>query len=327
MKKRAFSGIQPTGNIHIGNYLGAIQQWIALQHDFDCIFSIVDLHAITTFQEPEKLRLKIREVAGLLLASGIDSNESVVFIQSQIGAHAELAWVLNCFIPVGWLRRMTQFKEKEQSEKMMVSAGLLNYPALMAADILLYATDIVPVGEDQLQHLELTRDVAQRFNLIYGEMFKLPEPVTPKTGSRIMGLDDPTKKMSKSDTSSGHAINLLDSPDEIRSKIMRATTDSLKEVRFDEDRPGINNLLTIYELFSRLSRTEIEARYAGKGYATLKKDLADAVIEGLRPLQSQYRKLTADPGYIDSILEAGKQRVRPIAESTISMVKMKVGLG
>jgi tryptophanyl-tRNA synthetase len=327
MKKRAFSGIQPTGNIHIGNYLGAIQQWIALQRDFDCIFSIVDLHAITTFQEPEKLRLKIREVAGLLLASGIDSNESVVFIQSQIGAHAELAWVLNCFIPVGWLRRMTQFKEKEQSEKMMVSAGLLNYPALMAADILLYATDIVPVGEDQLQHLELTRDVAQRFNLIYGEMFKLPEPVTPKTGSRIMGLDDPTKKMSKSDTSSGHAINLLDSPDEIRSKIMRATTDSLKEVRFDEDRPGINNLLTIYELFSRLSRTEIEARYAGKGYATLKKDLADAVIEGLRPLQSRYRKLTADPGYIDSILEAGKQRVRPIAESTISMVKMKVGLG
>ena len=239
MKKRVFSGIQPSGNIHIGNYLGAIRHWVASQAELENIFCIVDLHAITIPQEPKILKSKIREVAGILFAAGIDPKLSAVFVQSHISAHSELAWILNCFIPMGWMQRMTQFKEKSQKQKEQVSVGLFDYPALMAADILLYKADFVPVGEDQKQHVELTRDVAQRFNSIYGETFKLPEPVISKIGARIMGLDDSTRKMSKSEKQPGHAIYLLDSPDAIRLKIMKATTDSLREVRFDESRPGI----------------------------------------------------------------------------------------
>jgi len=327
MKKRVFSGIQPTGNIHIGNYLAAIQHWVASQAEFDNIFCIVDLHAITVPQEPKILKSKIGEVAGLLFAAGIDPKLSAVFVQSHIGAHAELAWVLNCFMPMGWMQRMTQFKEKQLEQKEQVSVGLFDYPALMAADILLYETDLVPVGEDQKQHVELTRDVAQRFNSIYGRTFKLPEPVIPETGARIMGLDDPTKKMSKSEPREGHAIHLLDSPDEIRLKIRGATTDSLREVRFDESRPGIYNLLVIYELFTGLSRPRIETQFEGKGYADLKQKLAEVVIEGLHPLQSRYRELTADPTYIDTLLTEGASKVRPIAEKTLTIVKEKVGLG
>ena len=327
MKKRAFSGIQPTGDIHIGNYLAAIKQWVASQPEFDNIFCIVDLHAITVPQEPEILKAKIREVTGLLFAAGIDPKLSTVFVQSHIGAHAELTWILNCFIPMGWMQRMTQFKEKAQEMKEQVSVGLFDYPALMAADILLYQTDVVPVGEDQKQHVELARDVAQRFNSIYGRTFKLPQPLIPETGARIMGLDDPTNKMSKSETDSGHAINLLDSPDAIRSKVMRATTDSLREVRFDENRPGIYNLLVIYELFTGLSRPDIEARFEGKGYANLKQDLAEVIIDRLSTLQSRYREITADPTYIDSLLAEGASRARPIAEKTLAIVKDKVGLG
>ncbi len=327
MKRRVFSGIQPTGKIHIGNYLGAIRQWVALQREFESIFCIVDLHAITTPQGPVELKSKIREVAGILFAAGIDPRLSSVFVQSRVSAHAELAWILNCFIPMGWLRRMTQFKEKEETEEAPVSVGLFDYPVLMAADILLYDTDIVPVGDDQLQHVELARDVAQRFNSIYGETFRLPEAAVPGAGARIMGLDDPTKKMSKSDTHPGHAIYLLDPPDDIRAKIMRATTDSLREITFDEKRPGIYNLLVVYELFTSLSRAEIEARYQGKGYAEFKEDLAMIVIDSLRPLQSRCRELAADPGYIDSLLTEGEARVRAIAERTLSVVKGKVGLG
>ncbi len=327
MKKRVFSGIQPTGNIHIGNYLAAIKYWVASQTEFDSIFCIVDLHAITLPQEPNVLKSKIREVAGLLFAAGIDPKLSKVFIQSHVGAHAELTWILNCFTPMGWMQRMTQFKQKLQEQQEQVSVGLFDYPALMAADILLYDTDLVPVGEDQKQHVELTRDVAQRFNSIYGETFKLPEPLIPETGSRIMGLDDPTNKMSKSETTSGHAINLLDSPDDIRAKIMRATTDSLREVRFDENRPGIYNLLVIYELFTGLSRPDIEARFEGKGYADFKQELAEVIIDSLRPLQSRYREFTADPTYIDSLLAEGASRARPLAEKTLTIVKKKVGLG
>lgn len=327
MKKRVFSGIQPTGNIHIGNYLAAIRHWVASQAEFDNIFCIVDLHAITIPQRPQVLKAKIREVAGLLFAAGIDPKLSAVFVQSHIGAHAELAWILNCFIPMGWMYRMTQFKEKSEKQKELVSVGLFDYPALMAADILLYETDLVPVGEDQKQHVELTRDVAQRFNSIYGETFKLPEPVIPKVGARIMGLDDPTKKMSKSETREGHAINLLDSPEDIRTKVMKATTDSLREIVFDENRPGIYNLLVIYELFTGLSRSDIEARFEGKGYADFKRELAEVVIEGLRPLQSRYRELTTDPTYLDSLLREGASRVRPIAEKTLTAVKNRVGLG
>jgi len=327
MKKRVFSGIQPTGNIHIGNYLAAIRQWVDSQSKYENIFCIVDLHAITVPQDPRILRAKSREVAGLLFAAGIDPASSAVFIQSHVAAHAELAWILNCYIPVGWMQRMTQFKEKSGRLKETVSTGLFDYPALMAADILLYETDLVPVGEDQKQHVELTRDVAGRFNSVYGETFKLPEPIFAEAGARIMGLDDPSKKMSKSEAGEGHAIGLLDSPDAIRAKILRATTDSLREIRFNERRPGIYNLLTIYQRFSGLSPAEIEARFQGKGYADFKRELAEVVVDGLKPLQARYREFTADPAYIDHLLAQGEARVRPVAERTLRIVKEKIGLG
>jgi len=327
MTKRVFSGIQPTGNIHIGNYLAAVKHWVSIQEKYDCIYCLVDLHAITVPQDPHELRSKTREVAGLLFSAGIDPERSSVFIQSAVSAHAELAWILNCFIPMGWMYRMTQFKEKSERRRQEVSVGLFDYPALMAADILLYETDAVPVGEDQKQHVELTRDVAQRFNSIYGETFRLPEPIIPDTGARIMGLDDPTKKMSKSENQGGHAINLLDPPDSIRSKVMKATTDSLREIRFDVSRPGITNLLTIYELFTGDERADIENRFAGKGYSDLKRELGEVIIEGLRPIQSRYAQLTHDKTHIDSLLEKGAQKIRPVAEKILSSVKEKVGLG
>ena len=327
MKKRVFSGIQPTGDIHIGNYLGATKHWVAQQDNYDNIFCIVDLHAITVPQDSKVLKAKIREVTGLLMAAGIDPEKSILFVQSHIAAHAELAWILNCYIPMGWMQRMTQYKEKAQEQKEQVSVGVFDYPSLMAADILLYDTDNVPVGEDQKQHVEITRDVAQRFNSIYGETFVLPQPVIANVGARIMGLDDPTKKMSKSEAGSGHAINLLDSPDDIRSKIMKATTDSLREICFDEDRPGIYNLLTIYQSFTGLSEAELEAKYEGKGYNDFKIDLAEVVVEGLRPLQERYNELIAKPGHIDAILEEGAAKARPMAEKTLAKVKDRIGLG
>ena len=327
MKKRSFSGIQPTGNIHIGNYLAAIRPWVISQAESDAIFCIVDLHAITVPQDARTLKAKTREVAGLLFAAGIDPNRSAVFIQSDVPAHAELAWILNCFIPMGWMQRMTQFKEKSHKQREQVSTGLFDYPALMAADILLYQTDLVPVGEDQKQHVELARDVAQRFNSIYGTTFKLPEPVIAEEGARIMGLDDPTKKMSKSEAQENHAIGLLDSPEDIRLKVQRATTDSLREIRFDENRPGINNLLTIYALFSGSSRTDVERRFAGMGYTDLKRELAEVIIEGLGPLQSRYWELMKEPAHIDRMLAEGASKVRPIAERTLQTVKDKIGLG
>ena len=326
-KKRVFSGIQPTGDIHIGNYLGAIRHWVKLQAECDCIYCVVDLHAITTPQEPKELKAKTREVAGLLMAAGIDPEKSIIFVQSHISAHAELAWILNCLTPVGWMQRMTQFKEKSQKQRTRVSVGLFDYPALMASDILLYETDLVPVGEDQKQHLEFTREIAQRFSSMYGQAFKLPEPSIYSVGARIMGLDDPTKKMSKSQVSGVHAIYLLDSPDKIRSSVMKATTDSLREIRFDESRPGIYNLLILYELFSNVQRDEIEARFEGKGYSDLKKELSEVIIEGLRPLQSHYRDLTDDPTYIDSVLSYGARTIRPRAEKVLTKVKTLMGLG
>jgi tryptophanyl-tRNA synthetase len=326
MKKRVFSGIQPTGEIHIGRYLGAVRHWVAMQENYDDIICIVDLHAITVPQEPALLKGRIREFAGLLMAVGIDPERSILFVQSHVSAHSELAWILNCFIPMGWMQRMTQFKEKSLKQKEQVSVGLFDYPSLMAADILLYQTDVVPVGEDQKQHVELARDAAQRFNNIYGETFVLPEPVIPDVGARIMGLDDPTKKMSGSEMGAGHSINLLDPPDAIRAKIARATTDSLKEIRFDESRPGIFNLLTIYQTFTRQPAKEIEARFEGKGYSDFKKELAEVVIESLRPLQERYRALTAEPGHIDALLKAGADKARPLAARTLDEVKKRVGL-
>jgi len=327
MKKRVFSGIQPTGELHIGNYLGAIQHWVKIQHEYDGIFCVVDLHAITIPQEPRLLKAKIREVAGLLFATGIDPKVANVFVQSHVHEHSELTWILNCYIPMGWMRRMTQFKEKSQKQKEEVSTALFDYPALMSADILLYNTDEVPVGEDQKQHVELARDVAQRFNSVYGETFTVPKAVIAKAGARIMGLDDPTQKMSKSEEQPGRAINLLDSPDDIRGKIMRATTDSRREIRFDESRPGINNLLVIYEQFSGQGREEIESRFEGKGYVDLKRELAEVVVEGLHPVQSRYRELTADPRHIDTLLAEGASKVRPTAEKTMALVRDRVGIG
>jgi tryptophanyl-tRNA synthetase len=327
MKKRVFSGIQPTGDLHIGNYLGATRHWAARQDNYNNIFCIVDLHAITVQQDPKVLKAKIREVTGLLLAVGIDPEKSIVFIQSHVHEHAELAWILNCFTPMGWMQRMTQFKEKSEQQKESVSTGLFDYPALMAADILLYDTDEVPVGEDQKQHVELTRDIAQRFNAIYGDTFVLPKPVIPDVGARIMGLDNPEKKMSKSEPGSNHAINLLDPPDVIRNKIKRAATDSLKDIVFDENRPGVYNLLTIYELFTEKSREEIVGHFEGKGYADLKTELAEVVIEGLAPLQKRYAEVTADPGYIDSLMAEGAERARPMAEQTLKRVQDRIGLG
>ena len=327
MKKRVFSGIQPTGNIHIGAYLGSLRNWVKKQDETDNIFCIVDLHAITVPQDPGVLKARTHELTGIYLAAGLDPEKSIIFVQSHIPAHAELAWILNCFIPMGWMYRMTQFKEKSADLKEQVSVGLFDYPALMAADILLYRTDEVPVGEDQKQHVELTRDIAQRFNNIYGETFVIPKPVIPDVGARIMGLDDPTKKMSKSEPAPGHAIGLLDTPDVIRAKFMRATTDSLKEIRFDESRPGINNLLTIYHAFTGQSRQEIETRFEGKGYGDLKKALAEVIIEALRPLQERYQSLTKEAGYIDGVLKEGAAKARPQAKKMLDEVKNKVGLG
>ena len=328
MKKRVFSGIQPTGNIHIGNYLGATRHWAADQDIYDNIFCIVDLHAITVPQDPKILKAKTRELSALLLATGIDPKRSLLFVQSHVHEHSELAWILNCFIPMGWLQRMTQYKDKAAKQQgEQVSVGLFDYPSLMAADILLYRTDVVPIGEDQKQHVELARDTAQRFNNLFGETFVLPEPRIASVGARIMGLDDPLKKMSKSETAPNHAIALLDPPDVIRKKIMRATTDSQTTVVFDPARPGIYNLLVIYQIFTGKTKEEIEAQFAGKGYGDFKKALAETVIEGLRPLQERYKTFTADPATLDSILKEGADKARPLAQKMLAEVHKKIGLG
>ncbi|NQU05377.1 MAG: tryptophan--tRNA ligase [Calditrichaeota bacterium] len=326
MKKVVFSGIQPTGNIHIGNYLGAMRHWAASQEEFENIFCIVDLHSITVPQEAKDLHKKTRELAGLLLAIGIDPQKSSIFVQSHISQHSELTWILNCFTPVGWLLRMTQYKDKSEKQKT-VSTGLLTYPVLMTADILLYNADFVPVGEDQKQHVELSRDIAQRFNSMYGETFRVPEPVIAKSGARIMGLDDPTKKMSKSESGQGHAINLLDPPNVTRKAIMRATTDSQRDILFDEKRPGVFNLLTIHQQFSGMSKPELEAHFEGKGYGDLKKEVAELVTDALNPIQQRYKELMAEPDYIERVLREGADHVRPTAEKVVKDVMERVGLG
>jgi tryptophanyl-tRNA synthetase len=325
MKARVFSGVQPSGNLHIGNYLGALKSWVKIQYDYECIYCIVDLHAITVHQEPAELRKKIRETAALFLASGIDPKQSIVMVQSSVPEHAELSWMLTCVTPVGWLQRMTQFKAKSEAQET-VGDGLLQYPVLMAADILLYQAAIVPVGDDQSQHLELTRDVAQRFNSLYGETFVVPETHLPTVGARIMGLDDPETKMSKSAPGSGHAIALLDPPDVIRKKIMRATTDSKPAVEFGALGAGIQNLLGIFQAFGEWSDDQIQRHFDGMRYGDLKKQVAQMVVEKLAPLQQRYREITEDEGYIDRVLAEGAARVEPIARSTVNLVKQRMGL-
>jgi tryptophanyl-tRNA synthetase len=329
-RKRVLSGVQPSGNLTIGNYVGALRQWAREQYNFESFFCVVDLHAITVPYTPAELRQKTREVAALYLACGIDPEASTVFVQSHVRAHAELTWLLNCITPLGWLNRMTQFKDKSAKQQAdSVSTGLLDYPVLMAADILLYQADAVPVGEDQKQHLELTRDVAQRFNHLFGDTFNIPEPMIPPTGARIMGLDNPNAKMSKSETGSEyHAVYLLDPPNRARKKVMRAVTDSGREIRFssDPDRAGVNNLLELYEaLTTAQSREAIEQRFEGQGYGELKKAVAEAVVETLGPIQQRYEELTRDSSYIDNLLARGAERAAEVANDTLKTVRDRMG--
>ncbi len=325
-KKTVFSGIQASGSLHLGNFLGAIKNWVAMQYEYNNYFCVVDLHTITVPQDPATLREKVREVAGLLFAAGLVEENSVVFIQSHVKAHAELAWLLNCITPMGWLQRMTQFKDKSTRQKEDVSVGLFDYPVLQASDILLYNTHMVPVGEDQKQHVELCRDIAQRFNYQYGETFVLPDPFIPTVGGRVMGLAYPEKKMSKSEEKKEDSIFLLDSPDQIRKKLKKATTDSLRDIRFDENRPGVNNLLTIYQLLTKKDREEIEDYFSGKNYKELKEELAETVIESLRPLQERYRELAGEKGYLDEMLNRGAEIAGEQAERKIRQVYERIGL-
>jgi tryptophanyl-tRNA synthetase len=311
--------------VHLGNYLGALRNWVTLQHEYESFFCIVNLHAVTLPQNPKVLAEKTRELARIYLAVGIDPEVSTVFVQSDVAEHAELTWLLNCIARMSELERMTQFKDKARKQEENVAVGLFDYPVLMAADILLYQTELVPVGEDQKQHLELTRDIAIRFNRDYGETFRVPEPFIPKVGARIMSLADPTKKMSKSDEESeAGCVMLLDDADAVRRKFKRAVTDSGTEIRFDPARPAINNLLTIYHLLTDKSPEEIEAHFSGSGYAKLKEELAEVTIEFLKPFQERVRAI--DDGKLDAILAKGASRAQIIAKPTLDQAKANMGL-
>ena len=328
-KPRVFSGVQPSGNLTIGNYVGALKQWVQDQDAFDCFFSIVDLHAITIAQDPDVLRQKSLEVAALYIACGIDPDRATIFIQSHVAAHSELAWILTCLTPLGWLQRMTQFKDKSaKQEQDSIGSGLLVYPSLMAADILLYQTQRVPVGDDQRQHLEYTRDLAQRFNHLYGETFTIPAAMIPKAGARIMGLDNPLAKMSKSEASEAHAIYLLDTPDQVKKKVMRAVTDSGREIGFSDEpeRAGVKNLLTIYQAFTNKSEADVLADFEqARGYGDLKKAVVEVVNESLRPLQAKYHELMSDAGYLGQLLMRGASHAHEVSEPTLKLAKERVG--
>ncbi len=323
--KVVFSGIQPSGNLTIGNYIGALRNWVEMQDEYECYYVLVDLHAMTTRQDPKHLRKRCLDFLALYLAAGIDPDRSRVFVQSHVPTHAELAWILGCFTTMGELNRMTQFKEKAERNRDNLNAGLYTYPVLMAADILLYGTDLVPVGDDQKQHLELTRDVAQRFNSRYGDTFVVPEPYIPPLGARVMSLQDPSSKMSKSDDNHRAYVALLDTPDEIRSKIRRAVTDSGTDIAYSEERPAIANLMSIHSLFSGQSFDEMESRFQGKGYGAFKDELADVLIEGLSPIQERYRAVRDDKSYLDGILKEGAEAALRRSRRTLNKVYRKVG--
>ncbi len=326
--KKIFSGVQPSGNLHLGNYLGALKQWAELQNNPDnqLIFCVVDLHAITVPQEAKTLQGKIYEVAALYMAAGIDPEKATVFVQSDRPEHSELAWILNCYTYMGELNRMTQYKDKAEGKEQH-SVGLFDYPALMAADILLYQTTHVPVGEDQKQHIEITRDLAQRINNKYGDIFAIPEPMIKKESARIMGLDDPTKKMSKSAASPMNYIAITDDDEAIRNKIKKAVTDSGSEIKADADKPAITNLLNIFSAVTGKSVTELEQEFAGKTYGEFKEALADAVIAELSPVREKYNKIIADKENLKKILKAGAEKVAPEAQETLQKVKKAIGLG
>ena len=325
-KQRIFSGIQPTGNLTLGNYIGALRNFGVLQKEYDCLYSIVDMHAITVRQEPAELRKACLRTMAIFLASGLDPERNIIYFQSQVPQHAELSWILNCFTYMGELSRMTQFKDKSAKHADNINAGLFTYPVLMAADILLYMTNLVPIGADQKQHLELARDIAQRFNAIYGDVFQVPEGYFPKVGARIMSLQDPTRKMSKSDPEECY-IAILDKPEIIRKKLRRAVTDSDSRVIFDpENKPGIANLMSIMNALSGKSMDEITAEYDGKGYGTFKDAVADCVIATLEPIQKEYDKISADKAYLEQVMVSGRERAAQIAYKTMLKVRKKVGL-
>ena len=325
MKKRVFSGIQPSGHLHIGNYLGSIRNWVRDLDSRDNIFCVVDQHAITVDYDPSELRANVRELVGLYLACGLDPDKCNLFVQSHIPEHTELAWLLTCVTPMGWLERMTQFKDKVGSKRERVGTGLFTYPTLMAADILLYQSHEVPVGDDQKQHVELTRDIAERFNHRFGEVFVVPEPVIPEVGARIMGFDDPTVKMSKSAEGQHHSVALLDDPKKARKTIMRAVTDSGRDIVFEPERAGLYNLLSVYQALTGRSRDEIATHFEAKGYGDLKKEVAEAVIAEIEPIQARYRELTADPSHIDGVLAQSVANLRPIVDQTMDAVRRAMG--
>lgn len=325
-KKRIFSGIQPSGRLNIGNYIGAISQWVEIQEKYDCIFSIVDYHAITVKQDPKELRQRILEITKIYLAAGIDPKKSVIFQQSTISAHPELAWILNCYgARIADLNKMTQFKDKAGKNQESVSVGLYDYPVLMAADILLYDTEVVPVGEDQKQHVELARDIAKRFNNDFGQTFVVPQAVIKKEGARIMSLLDPSKKMSKSDANQNNCIALLDNPEEARKKIMRAVTDSGSEIEYDpENKPAISNLLTIYAQLGGRQIPRLVKDYQGKGYGEFKKDLAEIVVKFLQDFQAKFYAISdADAALI---LEEGRQKISGLAQEKLDKAKRLIGV-
>ncbi len=327
-KKRIFSGVQPSGNITLGNYLGAIKNWVSLQNDYECIYSIMDLHSITVRQNPQELKKRTLDLLKIYIACGIDPEKSLLFVQSHNPDHSQLAWVLNCYTYMGELQRMTQFKDKSAKHADNINAGLFTYPVLMAADILLYQADLVPVGKDQMQHIEICRDIAQRFNGIYGDVFKIPEGILAKAGAKIMSLAEPTKKMSKSDENPKAYISMLDDFNIIAKKIKSAVTDSEGVVEYregDDTKAGINNLITIFSSVTGKSFIEIQNDYAGKGYGDFKGDVAEAVVEHIRPIRESYDKLSSDKAYLEEIYKTGAERAMYLSGKTLKKVYKKVG--
>ena len=324
-KKVLFSGMQATGNLTLGNYLGALKNWVSLNEDYECYYCVVDEHSITVRQNPAELRQRARALLTLYIAAGLDPEKNCIYYQSHVSGHAELAWILNCYTYMGELQRMTQFKDKSAKHADNINAGLFTYPVLMAADILLFQADVVPVGIDQMQHLELTRDIAQRFNGIYGDVFKIPEAYLGKVGAKIMSLQDPTKKMSKSDENLNASIYLMDDPDTIIRKFKRAVTDSENEIRYAAEKPGISNLIDIYRATTGKSIEEVEKEFAGKGYGDFKLAVGESVVDVLKPLQDRVAELSKDKAYIDSIIKSNGERANYVANKTLRKVQKKIG--
>ena len=324
-KKVLYSGMQSTGNLTLGNYLGALKNWVTLSDEYECFFGVVDMHSITVRQDPAELRRRARALLTLYIAAGLDPEKNCIYYQSHVSGHAELAWILNCYTYMGELNRMTQFKDKSAKHADNINAGLFTYPVLMAADILLYQADVVPVGKDQMQHLELTRDIAQRFNSIYGDVFTVPEPYIGKVGAKIMSLQEPTKKMSKSDENPNASIYLMDDPDTIMRKFKRAVTDSEAAVRYRDEQPGIKNLIDIYCACTGKTPEEVEREFDGKGYGEFKPAVGEAVVDVLRPLQARVADLEKDKAYIDSVIKNNAEKAQYFSNKTLRKVQKKVG--